>query len=86
MEITKDHKEQIEQIIKELECPRRYECYRSEFEELPLLKQAGLANWWNALYAMPDSALSSSPLALVCVARALFATTLSGTSINNQNQ
>lgn len=34
MKIAEDHRKQIEQIINTLECPRRFECYRSALENL----------------------------------------------------
>ncbi|UCC99206.1 MAG: hypothetical protein JSW66_04830 [Phycisphaerales bacterium] len=34
MLIAQANKEQIEQIIKEMDCPRDFECYKSDFENL----------------------------------------------------
>ena len=34
MEITQEHKRQIEKIISEMECPKDFECRTSDFENL----------------------------------------------------
>lgn len=34
MEITKEHKRQIERITSGMECPKDFECYTSGFENL----------------------------------------------------
>jgi hypothetical protein len=34
MEITQEHKTQIEEIISGIECPKDFECYKSGFENL----------------------------------------------------
>ncbi len=43
MEITQEHKTQIEEIISGIECPKDFECYKSGFENLckTLILQAG---------------------------------------------
>jgi len=34
MEITKEHKRRIDEIIRSMECPKDFECYESGFENL----------------------------------------------------
>ena len=34
MEITQDHKTQIEEIITGMDCPKDFKCYKSGFEDL----------------------------------------------------
>ena len=34
MVITQDNKKQIEEIIKEMDCPKDFQCYKSSFENL----------------------------------------------------
>jgi hypothetical protein len=34
MEITQEHKTQIEEIISKQECPKDFKCYKSGFEDL----------------------------------------------------
>jgi hypothetical protein len=34
MEIIQEHKDQIEQIMSEIDCPRDFPCYKSGFEKL----------------------------------------------------
>ena len=34
MEITQEHKTQIEEIISGMECPKDFKCYKSGFEDL----------------------------------------------------
>ena len=34
MEIAQEDRQQIEDIIKGMDCPRAFECYRSDFENL----------------------------------------------------
>jgi hypothetical protein len=34
MEITQEHKTQIEEIISGMECPKNFKCYKSGFEDL----------------------------------------------------
>lgn len=38
MEITQEHKGNIEQIISEMECPKNFICYESGFENLSKIK------------------------------------------------
>ncbi len=38
MEITQEHKGPIEQIIREMECPKNFRCYESGFEYLNKIK------------------------------------------------
>jgi len=34
MEITQEHRTQIEEIISDMECPKDFKCYTSGFEDL----------------------------------------------------
>jgi hypothetical protein len=34
MVLTQENKKQIEEIIKEMDCPKDFECYKSGFEKL----------------------------------------------------
>jgi hypothetical protein len=34
MEITQEHKAQIEEIISAMQCPKDFECYKSDFRNL----------------------------------------------------
>lgn len=38
MKITSEHKGPIEQIISEMECPKNFICYESDFENLSKIK------------------------------------------------
>jgi hypothetical protein len=38
MEITQEHRRQIEEIIKDTECPRDFKCYKSDFEDLAKIR------------------------------------------------
>jgi len=38
MEISKEHRKQIEQIVKSMDCPRDLACYKSGFKALPASK------------------------------------------------
>jgi hypothetical protein len=38
MEITTEHKTQIEEIISGMECPKDFKCYKSGFEDLSKAK------------------------------------------------
>ena len=34
IQITQEHKTKIEEIIKNMECPKDFQCYKSEFKDL----------------------------------------------------
>jgi len=34
MVITQENKEQIEEIMQSMRCPRQFECYRSDFQDI----------------------------------------------------
>ena len=38
MKITKEHRIKIEEIIKSIECPKDFKCYKSDFEDLANIK------------------------------------------------
>jgi hypothetical protein len=38
MEITKEHRTQIEEIVSGMECPKDFKCYKSGFESLYKIK------------------------------------------------
>jgi hypothetical protein len=41
MELSQEQRSQIEDIISRTLCPRKYECYRSDFEKLCKIKVVG---------------------------------------------
>ena len=35
MQISQEHKSQIEEIVRSMQCPRDFKCYKSDFRDLP---------------------------------------------------
>ena len=45
----KEHKEKIEQIMAEMNCPKDFKCYKSDFEKLCKAKDNGLNGYADCL-------------------------------------
>lgn len=41
MEITQEHDSKIQEIMREMQCPRDFECYKSGFENLSKVRIIG---------------------------------------------
>lgn len=49
MQITVKHQKDIERIITDIECPKDFVCYQSEFEHVCKAKDIGLENYLDCL-------------------------------------
>jgi hypothetical protein len=41
MEITQEHEDRIQEIMREMQCPRDFECYKTGFEKLSKVRIVG---------------------------------------------
>jgi len=68
MVITQEHKQQIENIIKQMDCPKSFECYKSEFENL---NEVGIVGDFDMIECIEEGAQtcefgSSVGLGVIC--------------------
>ena len=47
--MEQEHKEQMEKIMADMDCPKDFECYKSEFEKLCKAKDNGMYEYANCL-------------------------------------
>lgn len=57
------HKEHIEKIISQIQCPRRFRCYQSGFQDLGQVKDIGLESFLECLEEAPRTCPFCVPFA-----------------------
>ena len=61
MEISQEQKQQIEEIISDLECPKDFECYKSGFAHVGKAKDAGIESLLECSEENPEMCTFSLP-------------------------
>ena len=61
VEISQEHKGQIEEIISDMECPKDFECYKSEFAHVGKVKDAGIESLLECSEEKPEMCTFSLP-------------------------
>jgi hypothetical protein len=71
MIITQKHEQQIENIIKQMDCPKSFECYKSGFENL---SEVGIVGDFNMIECIEEGAQTcefGSPVGLGAICKCL---------------
>jgi hypothetical protein len=60
VEVKKEHKRQIEEILGGMQCPKDFQCYKSGFKRLCKATDVGIASFLRCLDKEPQSCRFSS--------------------------